>query len=324
MDKQAWKILKKLYPDSTQLDSMGGECLQCLMETETAKKNEQDRLEQEKIERKKPLADPLVRRFYTRTRGVPAECLTENTPAVAAANLCPLKSGTYVILPRAWCHQWRKYMKTGEGSMPMPPDSSALLCDAHKYALLPPHLEAFLNGNTSQLLSTVKVVNDVPQSPVPAPPGAVPVGMQPNFDTETLNAMMAAGLSQAEIASQRLAMLQLQHDQQQQHQVALLSSRRDSANVNDMLDRENHVVVELVTQDEWNALQEAGGWPKTLSHFAVRVTVLDNQSYSVSTHPCRECDPTGSRFLACAEVKYRKKRWEPKSVEQKRIPRLEY
>jgi len=50
---------------------------------------------------------------------------------------CPLTSGKYVILPRHWCHQWRRYMKTGDGCKPLPPDSSSLLCDAHKLALIP-------------------------------------------------------------------------------------------------------------------------------------------------------------------------------------------
>ena len=332
MDKQAWKILKKLYPDSTQLESVRGECLQCLMETETIRKSEQDRLQQEKFERKQPLANSLVRRFYTRTRGVPTDCLVsdsiDTSGIITSVNRCPLKCGTYVIIPRAWCHQWRRYMKTGEGSMPLPPDSSALLCDAHKYALLPPHLEAFLDGTTPQLLSPVKVwsFSDSAQiaSISPGSPASifttVPVGVRPALDLETANALMAAGLSPAELATQRMAMLQIH--QEQDHAT---SNRLDtSASINDTLDRENHVVVELVTEDEWTALQETGCWPKQLGQFAIRLTVRDNEKFHVSAHPCRECDPTGSRFLAGAEVKYRRKRWEPKSVEQKRIPRVEY
>ena len=184
MDKKSWKILRKLYPDSTQLESVTGECLQCLMETETARKDDQDRLEQQKLQRKQPLSNPHVRRFYTRTRGVPYHCLVENNDSgdddnngkddddgqsikkkdaddddddddggggkmcvnggrtqrgssSSSNECCPLTSGTYVILPRSWCHQWRRYIKTGEGSMPLPPESSALLCDAHKMAVLP-------------------------------------------------------------------------------------------------------------------------------------------------------------------------------------------
>jgi hypothetical protein len=333
MDKQAWKILKKLYPDSTQLDSMGGECLQCRMETETSRKNEHDRLEQEKLERKQPLGNPLVRRFYTRTRGAPTDCLfsddsdTFNTST--SEKRCPLKSGTYVVIPRAWCHQWRRYMKTGEGSTPLPPDSSALLCDAHKYALLPPHLEAFLDGSTPQLLWTITTSSPSDAAHIPATsPGTpaslftpLPVGVQPTLDLETANAMAAAGLSPTEVATQRMAMLQLQQEQQQAQATPTLT--RSDTPLNDMLDRENHVVVELATEAEWAALRETGFWPIQLGH-AIRVTVKDDQKFHFSTHPCRECDPTGSRFLACAEVKYRRKRWEPKSVEQKRIPRVEY
>jgi hypothetical protein len=141
MDKQAWKVLRKLYPDSTTLESVSGECLQCLMETEAAKRTETDRLEQAKVERKKPLGNPHVRRFYTRTKGVPTHCLVDGIEAAAdvpsSPFSCPLIEGKYVILPRSWCHQWRRYMKTGEGSIPLPPESSTLLCDAHKLALIP-------------------------------------------------------------------------------------------------------------------------------------------------------------------------------------------
>jgi len=114
MDKKSWRVLKKLYPDSTQLDSVQGECLQCLMEQQTFQKQQQDELEKAKQERKQPLSNFHIRRFYTRTRGVPYHCLKDNTTSnTASTNSCPLSPGTYVILPRAWCHQWRRYMKTG-------------------------------------------------------------------------------------------------------------------------------------------------------------------------------------------------------------------
>lgn len=321
MDKQAWKILRKLYPDSTQLESLSGECLQCLLEKETAKKTEQDLLEQAKLERKKPLSNHYVRNFYTRTRGTPTNCLVSSP----APNTCPLKSGTYKVIPRAWCHQWRKYIKTGEGSMPLPPESSALLCDAHKLALLPPHLEAFLRGETTQLLSTTRV--DTPISPANqatrASATGTPVGVRPTLDVRTVNALMAAGVPRTELATQQMAML---HLEQRQHQTLQSpgTPRVDSASLNDMLDRENHVVVEIVSQDEWLALQETGCWPKQFSSFAVSVTVKEGGKFSFSTMPCRECDPTGSRFTACASVKYRRKRWEPKSVEQRRVAKVEF
>lgn len=355
MDKQAWKILRKLYPDSTQLESNGGDCLQCRLETETALKSEQGRLEEEKIQRKQPLSNPHVRRFYTRTKGVPTHCLVAPSSAAGSSTTCspvarasshhtlssrsalscPLTSGTYVIIPRAWCHQWRRYMKTGEGPMPTPPDSSAVLCDAHKLALLPPHLEAFLRGETPQLLTSVKSEHQLAASS--SVPPASPVGVQPTLDIATINALMAAGVSQTELAAQRLAMMQLQEGRQQRQAGAAVTPQRcDPACNNDLLDRENHVVVELVTQDEWRALQETGCWAKQVSNYLVSVTVPPANSdgghadvgppFHFSTLPCRDCDPTGLRFTSCASIKnkFRSKRWEPKSVEQKRIPNMEY
>ncbi|KAG7341921.1 hypothetical protein IV203_007013 [Nitzschia inconspicua] len=328
MDKQAWKVLRKLYPDSTTLESVSGECLQCLMETEAAKKTESDRLEQAKLERKMPLANPLVRRFYTRTKGVPTDCLVETSGGQVSVSYgsCPLIAGKYVILPRSWCHKWRRYMKTGEGGMPLPPDSSALLCDAHKLALLPPHLEAFLCGKTAQLLASVKHDLISPPAAATAAATASPVGVRSTLDLSIVNSLMAAGISQGELASQRVAMMQIQEEQQQQHVASAVPSFRESGCNNDLLDRENHVVIELISEEEWTALQETGCWPKQVSHYSVTVDVDSNGQFGFSTLPCRDCDASGLRFTSCASVKnkFRSKRWEPKSVEQKRIPNLEY
>jgi hypothetical protein len=325
MDKQAWKILRKLYPDSTQLHSVSGECLQCLMETEMARKTEQDRVEKEKVTRKEPLSNPHVRRFYTRTRGVPTHCLAASSGSDASTPSCPLVVGNYHIILRGWCHQWRRYIKTGDVPMPPPPESSMLLCDAHKLALLPPHLDAFLSGETSQLLSTIKTVDETPSkaSPVVASVVRVPVGASPPpMEAETVNALRAAGLSQGEILRQQMALLRMQ---QQPRSPTPASPRNNEGNQNEMLDRENHMVVELVTEEEWLALRETGCWPNQVSSFALSVKVQENGRFSYSTLPCRDCDPTGSRFTSCAEIKYRRKRWEPKNVEQKRIPAtLEY
>jgi len=369
MDKKSWAVLRKLYPDSTQLESVQGECLQCLMEAETARKVELDRLEQQKLERKRPLSNPHVRRFYTRTRGIPYHSLVEENngkttnedssssreedgrelrnenefgddgggkssatdarrdfsshSSSSIRTTCPLPSGKYVILPRAWCHQWRRYIKNGEGCMPLPPDSAALLCDAHKLALLPPHLESFLRGETPQLYASVKdrrqdwnlspspVLASVAASSVAVPRS--PVGVQPILDAETINALVAAGISRAEAATQRMAMMRLEDErQQQQRRVNGLTDRRESISVscnNELLDRENHVVTELVTHEEWLSLQETGCWRPQISAYSMCVTVdNDNKkgssSFAVSTLPCRECDPTGLRFgSSCASMK---------------------
>jgi hypothetical protein len=184
-------------------------------------------------------------------------------------------------------------------------------------------LEAFLSGETPQLLASVKQDILVPHIPDNAP-SIPPVGMQPTLDLNMINALMAAGISQAELASQRLAMLQLQ--EQQQAAAVPVAARRDSFCNNELLDRENHVVVELVSHEEWLALQETGCWPKQFSHYSVSVNVDRNGAFGFSTLPCRDCDATGLRFTSCASIKnkFRSKRWEPKSVEQKRIPNMEY
>jgi len=176
MDRQAWRVLKKLYPDGVQLSSIEGECLQCALEEQTAKRNEDVRKGKETEERKKPLGCRLVRGFYTRNRGVPMARLTvgetmtttggrsdssalastmvvgKKGPSFRNGSTCPLLPGIYNVLPRSWCHRWRKYIKTGEGGRPCAPDTSACLCDEHKLPLIPTHLESYLYGETSSLL----------------------------------------------------------------------------------------------------------------------------------------------------------------------------
>mmetsp|Transcript_134226 Transcript_134226/g.199721 ORF Transcript_134226/g.199721 Transcript_134226/m.199721 type:complete len:510 (+) Transcript_134226:266-1795(+) len=336
MDKKAWKVLKKLYPDSTQLESVSGECLQCLMETETARRSEQTKKEQAKLERKECLSNPFVRTFYTRTRGVPADHLVSSSspdePKKGGKKTCPLKKGRYMILPRAWCHQWRRYIKTGEGGVPLPPGASEVLCHAHQFALIPPHLEFCLQGETAQLLSSVKECEATTIAPTNTraslSTGSVPVGVSPATDPGTVQALLSAGIPHNEILAQQMAMMQIHQLQDLQQQDATTPrspvASRDSAAHQELLNRENHVVVELVSEEEWSALRETGCWPKHLSNFCVSVTIADDGRLTYSTEPCRKCDPTGSRFQANAEVKYRRKRWEPKSVENRRIPKLEY
>ena len=56
LDKQAWKLLKKLYPDSTQLATAIGECVQCSLERETELKHQMDLKEKELKARKEPVS----------------------------------------------------------------------------------------------------------------------------------------------------------------------------------------------------------------------------------------------------------------------------
>jgi hypothetical protein len=320
LDKQAWKILKKLYPDSTQLESAVGECLHCTMEEETARKNERDRVENDKLERKRPLANEAVRQFYTRTRGFPVHCLRptaddgcdddvkegdKKLPAKGHGT-CPLLPGIYQVLPRAWCHAWRRYIKTGEGRYPFPaPDAASLLCDEHRLPLLPPHLEAYLYGESDQLLvaGTSSHGDDAESSAAEASMLHRPFVPGQAMDTDTLNALRAAGLSEAEVASQLEAMRNLEV-RNNVAAVAVTSLQSPSPHTkNELLDQENHSVVELLTQEEFTALEES--WPeKNAAVFCLRVAVDAQGVSTFSTPQCRACDATG-RQAALLSVRNR-------------------
>lgn len=312
VDKQAWKILKKLYPDSTQLESAVGECLHCTMEEETARKNERDRVEHAKLERKRPLANEAVRQFYTRTRGVPVHCLrsTEDDDdcdeeakkedkkmSAVGHGACPLLPGIYQVLPRAWCHAWRRYIKTGEGRFPFPaPDAASLLCDEHRLPLLPPHLEAYLYGDSQQLLvvGTSSHGDDAESSTATAAEAAMlhrPFVPGQAVDTDTLNALRAAGLSEAEVASQLDAMRNLEVRNNAAATAFAVSPQPSCHTKNELLDQENHSVVELLTQEEFTALEES--WPANAAVFCLRVAVTTQGKSTFSTPQCRACDATG-------------------------------
>lgn len=314
MDKKAWKVLKKLYPDSVQLEAGAGVtgCLMCTAESEAAKKAAADKKEEAKAERKKPLACPLVRGFYSRgNKGYPvasSEQLQASdlksddsfSPIHSGASMrqCPLKPGVYWTLPRSWCKNWRKYLKTGEGGLPPPPDGSEMLCDAHNLPLVPPHLEAFLSGDSSTLYgSPISNASTL---------GAEGVARIPNdslhvsgvSDAEILQALRAAGLSEVEMHSQRVAMAQLEEQRQQafasrfERQISL--SEHDRAATNEQLDRENRVVGEILTDEEVSALEK--WWPHVNIMYGIRFAVVETESgcREVLWHtlPCRECDPS--------------------------------
>ena len=204
LDKQAWKILKKLYPQGAQLSSRDGECLLCTVEVETEKRSVEMQKQKETEDRKMPLQCPLARGIYSRKSGVPKDCLAlqpqdqvlgnslsspvaaRKLPMLRNGNVCPLVPGVYNIIPRSWCYHWRKYIRTGEGGKTSAPDTSACLCDAHRLPLIPPHLQSFLSGETATLMDTA-VLDDgtILQSGGceenrPQTPRSLPVGFSPS------------------------------------------------------------------------------------------------------------------------------------------------
>ena len=258
--------------------------------------------------------------------------------------------GTYYVLPRSWCHGWRRFIKTGEGGLSptkyAPPDATCLLCDSHRMALLPPHLEAFLSGESSQLLeaagtwqSSAAAASNSNVTAFPAlPPGQAP--------TDALVAMRALGLSEMEISQQLTAMRSIETQrlrQQRQASHGLEGADGDASNVsrNELLDRENHSVVEILTHEELRALEAC--WPG-VTVFALRFAVQqqrgkgqkqcqqdDTEDEDTFVHCglkfctpiCQSCDATGRQ---CAvSVKNRARGWVKKSSDKARAPAsLEY
>lgn len=297
LDKQAWKILKKLYPDSTQLESCMGECLQCTLDAETQRRNELDAKERAKLERKKPLADDDVRRFYTRKNGVPNQCLVDNQ----------LVEGVYYVLPRSWCFAWRKFIKTGEGGQPTPPDAASLLCHAHRLLLVPPHLDQFLLGKSNQLMSASceqqgqgratsggvaglsspdsSIRGSTSATSISSPFARSPPGAAP--DQDSFQAVRAAGFSWEEISRQMNAIRLLETN----NTAAPLGHVASSTIRNDLLDLENYSVVEILSAAEYAALEKWFPHPS----FALTFEKRGNNSGKIawSTPVCYDCDASG-------------------------------
>lgn len=219
------------------------------------------------------------------------------------------------------------------------PDAADLLCDAHRLPLLPPHLEAFLNGSSPQLLVggttatgssmegtnppsaaslSLEASSTVADSPSASNPGLVP-GQAP--DAGSLEALRAAGLSASEVGMQLSAMRHLER----RSSTASASSSSLTATLpptnNELLDRENHSVVEILTKEEFMALEK--WWPDT-TVFSLSFTVdaVGNTSFG-GEPPCRECDASGREYEM--SIKNRARGWVKKSSEKTRAPAsLEY
>jgi len=127
----------------------------------------------------------------------------------------------------------------------------------------------------------------------------------------TLQALRAAGLSESELHSQRVAMARMEEDMRHAsiHEIHQLRADReneavgvqqqDRAIVNEQLDRENFVVVEILTDDEVTALERIWFPRSDGGTYALRFAVVeDTSSFCNSvdilwaTTPCRECDPS--------------------------------
>jgi hypothetical protein len=192
-------------------------------------------------------------------------------------------------------------------------------------------------------------------------PDVVVVGESPV--DEAVLAMKAAGLSDLEVNIQLSAMRALEENRRREIEQTMIEAeeeyqddvvapnatrprggsfsnnellspsvsraRTGSVSNSELLDRENHSVVEILTSDEYQALENC--WPGT-TLFAIRFTVSNEiigivNTGSVTVHfntpVCRDCDATGR---SCSFViKNRARGWLKKSSEKARAPAsLEY
>lgn len=306
IDKQSWKAISNLYPDSTPLESFTGECLKCRSEAQSAKQDAELKEQLQLQRRKKPLDRVAIRQFYTRTRGVPTQALMKRDDQAAC---CPLQDGTYYVLPRLWCQGWRRYIKTGEvpvtsfnsslpkstassDPLPPPPDSAFLLCAAHRLPLFPAHLEAYLLGHTYYLFPNNSSTSET-DSPAPAAAGrAVPVGLDEHLDHSVLQALQAAGLGPAEVSRQLQAMRILEYERNSA--IKCINSSSFYTPPDDW--------VEILTQEEYIALLEEQRWSGSTPDPAECVSFFVQQSGSSirfsPTSPCRDCHPAARRYCS--------------------------
>ena len=102
------------------------------------------------------------------------------------------------------------------------------------------------------------------------------------------------------------------HHHQHQQVGATVSESRN----NDLLDKENNVVVEILSESELMALEE--WWPEIHSSFIMKFAVLSDDSangsnsniITWSTPPCRECD--ACHCSANVVVRNRSRKWAKK------------
>jgi len=169
------------------------------------------------------------------------------------------------------------------------------------------------------------------------PAAANPPGQGP--DDATMQALRAAGLSEAEVNRQLSAMRVVEQQAaaiRAPEAAAALNVPEDhsssSRSKNEALDRENHTVVEILTYDEFVALEKC--WPGT-TLFCLRFEVRHPSSSGkdgnarscihFSAPPCRDCDATGRRDSCSLSIKNRSRAWVKKSSEKARAPAsLEY
>jgi hypothetical protein len=339
MDKHAWKVLRRLYPESVPLtcrslrpggsgDIMDSDaCLQCSAECESEKRSQEQYKLQLEQERKKPLADPLIRAFYVRaSRGVPHDRVVRcaaptHDSKPSATNMVPLLPGVYHVIPRTWCQRWRKYMKSGgvdKHTACLPPDATDMLCDVHKLPVLPPHLEQYLRGESPggaffpssaasasqpEREDSAHSVRGFVPGEATASPGGVLSPARANNHIRDGDAMGITAALLAVAAADGIPAINVARELEAQRnamaQIGVSSPTAGAARAPSFMataERECQTLVEIVTDEEFSALEQEF-WPLmegtcfTL-RFDVATAAASNKQSTVEWFytPCRECE----------------------------------
>jgi hypothetical protein len=157
----------------------------------------------------------------------------------------------------------------------------------------------------------------------------IPIRNRSDMIQEEISNLRASGVSESEIQLQRFAMLQIEDQRNRQREAferrvrAMnespsvmardidMSPEEIRAKINAQLDRENKVVVEIVTDEELEALEK--WWPGIHSSYALKFAVveLDQGSTDIvwTTPPCTYCDASGKSGVCDFSIRNRNRNW---------------
>lgn len=128
LESQDWNALRRLFPESTTLLSHDS-CWKC-QQSEQRQNQEYQRVAQQALLKKQEPIRHALQAFFHRHGSIAME-----------------PSHKYCILPKAWCHRWRKYMKASTGERP-PLDPLFLWCSHHSTHRVPPLLWSYLQDTS--------------------------------------------------------------------------------------------------------------------------------------------------------------------------------
>lgn len=127
LKSQDWNALRRLFPESTPLASHDS-CWKC-QQSEQKQQQEYQRQAQQALHKKQAPIRHVLQAFFSRHGSITMEPCHK-----------------YCILPKAWCHRWRKYMKTSAGERPLF-DPHFLWCPRHATHRIPPGLFSYLQDS---------------------------------------------------------------------------------------------------------------------------------------------------------------------------------